>query len=540
MVLTQHSALFRGSHLMGRIQRALLSVSQKDGIVEFAKALHALDVQLLSTGGTATVLQAAGLPVVAVSDYTGFPEILDGRVKTLHPRIHGGILAKREDLTHQTALATHGIDPIDLIVVNLYPFAEVIARPEVSREEALEQIDIGGSTLVRAAAKNFPAVAVVVDPADYAPVLNDIRTSGVVSAERRWQLAQKAFAHTAQYDALIAAYLSRELPPWQLDDRPDSAAFPETLTLTFSKAQDLRYGENPHQAAAFYRDRLGGGLSLAQAQQLQGKALSYTNLLDVNAALGMVLEFPESSACCIVKHTNPCGVGLGGTLAEAFERARACDPVSAYGGIIGVNRPLDGAVVRAMRGLLVEAIIAPEFTAEALSGLQRRENLRLLALPELGTLSLNPFEIRSIAGGLLLQARDAQSWDPAKLQVVSKRPPTPEERTGLEFAWRVSKHVKSNAIVLARAGQTVGIGAGQMSRVDSVKLAAMKASLPTAGSVLASDAFFPFRDGVDEAAKAGVTAVVHPGGSIRDGEVAQAADEHGLAMVLTGIRHFKH
>ena len=525
---------------MGRIQRALLSVSQKQGIVEFAKALHILGVQLLSTGGTAALLQAAGIPVVAVSDYTGFPEILDGRVKTLHPRIHGGILAKREVPAHQTALATHDIEPIDLVVVNLYPFAEVIAQPGVSREEALEQIDIGGPTLVRAAAKNFQSVAVVVDPADYAPVLNDLHATGVVDAERRWQLARKAFAHTAQYDALIAAYLSQDQPPWQLRGMPDGAAFPEMLTLTFTKVQDLRYGENPHQTAAFYRDRLGGGLSLAQAQQLQGRALSYTNLLDVNAALGLVVEFPEAPACCIVKHTNPCGVGLGGTLVEAFERARACDPVSAYGGIIGVNRPFDGAMVRATRGLLVEAIIAPGFTEEALSGLRRRENLRLLALPELHTLSPSPYEIRSITGGLLLQARDAQSWDPAVLQVVSTRQPTPEEWTSLEFAWRVSKHVKSNAIVLARAGQTVGIGAGQMSRVDSVKLAAMKASLPTAGTVLASDAFFPFRDGVDEAAKAGVTAVAHPGGSIRDGEVAQAADEHSMAMVLTGIRHFKH
>jgi phosphoribosylaminoimidazolecarboxamide formyltransferase/IMP cyclohydrolase len=525
---------------MGRIHRALLSVSQKDGIVEFAKALHALGVQLLSTGGTASLLQAGGLPVVAVSDYTGFPEILDGRVKTLHPRIHGGILAKRENPAHQSALATHGIEPIDLVVVNLYPFGEVIARPQLSREEALEQIDIGGPTLVRAAAKNFPSVAVVVDPTDYALVLDDIRTTGAVSAERRWQLAQKAFAHTAQYDALIAAYLSQEQAPWQLDGRPDGAAFPETLTLTFNKVQELRYGENPHQAAALYRDRLDNRLSLAQAQQLQGKALSYTNLLDVNAALGLVLEFPDTPACCIIKHTNPCGVGLGSTLTEAFQRALACDPVSAYGGIIGVNRPLDGVTVRALRGLLVEAIIAPGYAEDALSGLQRRENLRLLALPALGTLSLSPFEIRSIAGGLLLQARDAQGWDPAKLQVVSQRQPTAEEWASLAFAWCVAKHVKSNAIVLARDGQTVGIGAGQMSRVDAVKLAAMKAQLPTVGSVLASDAFFPFRDGVDEAAKVGVTAIAHPGGSIRDGEVAQAADEHGLAMVLTGIRHFKH
>ncbi len=525
---------------MGRIQRALLSVSHKEGIVEFAKGLHTLGVQLLSTGGTAALLQTAGLPVVAVADYTGFPEILDGRVKTLHPRIHGGILAQRENPAHQVALSTHGIEPIDLVAVNLYPFAEVIGRPEVSGQEALEHIDIGGPTLVRAAAKNFPSVAVVIDPADYSPVLEDIRRTGVVSAERRWHLARKAFAHTAQYDTVIAAYLSQDQPPWRLDGLADGAAFPETLTLTFTKVEDLRYGENPHQAAAFYRNRLDGGLSLAQARQLQGKALSYTNLLDVNAALGVVLEFRRAPACCIVKHTNPCGVGLGGTLAEAFERAHASDPVSAYGGIIGVNRPLDGAIVQGMQGLLVEAIIAPEFTEEALSGLRRRENLRLLVLPELASLSPGPYELRSIMGGLLLQARDAPSWDPARLRVVSTRQPTQEEWQGLEFAWCVAKHVKSNAIVLARAGQTVGVGAGQMSRVDAVTLAVMKARLPTAGTTLASDAFFPFRDGVDEAAKAGVTAIAHPGGSIRDSEVVQAADEHGIAMVFTGIRHFKH
>jgi phosphoribosylaminoimidazolecarboxamide formyltransferase/IMP cyclohydrolase len=523
-----------------RIRRALLSVSQKEGIVEFAGALHSLGVQVLSTGGTAQLLQTAGIPVVAVSDYTGFPEILDGRVKTLHPRIHAGILARREDPSHQATLATHGIDAIDLVVVNLYPFAEVIARPQVSQAEAFEQIDIGGPTLIRAAAKNSQAVAVIVDPSDYPSVMEEIRSAGQVSPERRWQLAQKAFAHTAQYDAVVAAYLSQDQPPWALDGKADGRGFPEALTLTFTKVQELRYGENPHQAAAFYRDRLNTGLSLAQGQQLQGKALSYTNLLDVNAALGLVLEFPGVPACGIIKHTNPCGVGLGGTLVEAFERARACDPASAYGGIIAVNRPLDVAMVQAMRGLLVEAIVAPAFTGEARAGLQRRENLRLIALPGLGRLNPAPYEMRSIMGGFLLQARDVESWDAAKLRVISARQPTPEEWDSLDFAWRVAKHVKSNAIVLARAGQTVGIGAGQMSRVDSVKLAVMKSLLPTAGTVLASDAFFPFRDGIDEAAKAGVTAVAHPGGSIRDGEVAQAADEHGLAMVLTGVRHFKH
>lgn len=525
---------------MGGIQRALLSVSQREGVVAFAQGLHALGVEILSTGGTAQLLQASGVPVIPVSAYTGFPEILDGRVKTLHPRIHGGILARRDDPTHQATLTTHGIGTIDIVAVNLYPFAETMAQADASREDVLESIDIGGPTLVRAAAKNFAAVTVVVDPTDYPSVLEEIGASGQVSAETRWRLAQKAFAHTAQYDALIASYLSQQHPPWSLHSSQGDERFPETLTLTFTKVQELRYGENPHQPAAFYRDVLAHGLSLAEIQQLHGRALSYTNLLDLSAAVGLVLEFPESAACVIVKHTNPCGVGLGTTLVEAFEQARACDPLSAYGGIVSVNRPLDGAVVQAMKGLLVEAIIAPGFTEEALAPLQRRENLRLLSLPTLGTLTPQPYEVRSVLGGLLVQARDAQSWDPTHLRMVSKRPPDEVEWQALEFAWRVCKHVKSNAIVLAHTGQTVGIGAGQMSRVDSVKLAASKAVLPTPGTALASDAFFPFRDGVDEAAKAGVTAIVHPGGSIRDGEVVQAADEYGMAMVLTGSRHFRH
>jgi phosphoribosylaminoimidazolecarboxamide formyltransferase / IMP cyclohydrolase len=410
----------------------------------------------------------------------------------------------------------------------------------VSREDAFEHIDIGGPTLMRAAAKNFPSVTVVVDPADYALVLADLEAGGEVRADTRWRLAQKAFAHTAQYDATIASYLAQDQAPWRMEEKPEEVRFPAALTLTFTKAQDLRYGENPHQPAAFYRDHLARGLSLAQAEQLQGKALSYTNLLDVSAALGLILEFPGSAACCIIKHTNPCGVGLGAGLVEAFARARACDPVAAYGGIIGLNRPVDGALVQALRGLLVEAIIAPGYTAEALAGLRRRENLRLLALPALNAEQPAPYEVRSVIGGLLVQGRDTQSWDPAHLRVVSQRQPSAEEWESLAFAWRVCKHVKSNAIVLVRAGQTVGVGAGQMSRVDAVRLAAMKAMQSTAGTVLASDAFFPFRDGVDEAAKAGVTAIVHPGGSIRDDEVREAADEHGMAMVLAGLRHFKH
>jgi phosphoribosylaminoimidazolecarboxamide formyltransferase/IMP cyclohydrolase len=525
---------------MGCVQRALLSVSHKDGIVEFAKGLHDLGVELLSTGGTAQLLQAAGVPVMAVADYTGFPEMLDGRVKTLHPRIHAGILAKRHDPSHRAALAAHQIVPIDVVAVNLYPFADVISHPGVTQDEALEQIDVGGPTLVRAAAKNYGEVGVLVDPADYAGVLEEVRAGGDISQATRWRLAQKAFAHTAQYDAVIAAYLSQQQPPWTLEGASTGAAYPDALTLTFAKVQELRYGENPHQPAAFYRDLIGRGLSLAQARQLQGRALSYTNLLDVNAALGLILEFPETSACCIIKHTNPCGVAYGDTLVEAFERARACDPLSAYGGVIAINRPLDGAFVQAMKGLLVEAIIAPAYTAEALTALRRRENLRLLALPELPTTAPTPYELRSVTGGLLVQARDNQSWDPSRLHVVSQRQPTPDEWQSLAFAWRVCKHVKSNAIVLVRPGQTVGIGAGQMSRVDAVKLAATKALLPATGTALASDAFFPFRDGVDAAAKIGVTAIVHPGGSIRDEEVCAAADEHGLAMVVTGIRHFKH
>ncbi|MBI3329382.1 MAG: bifunctional phosphoribosylaminoimidazolecarboxamide formyltransferase/IMP cyclohydrolase, partial [Nitrospinae bacterium] len=377
---------------MVRIQRALLSVSQKEGVVAFARGLHTLGVELLSTGGTAHLLHAEGVPTIAVPEYTGFPEILDGRVKTLHPRIHGGILAKRDDPTHQAQLAAHGIKPIDLVAVNLYPFAETIAHPQASRDDALEHIDIGGPALVRAAAKNFPSVIVVVDPADYPLVLDEIRATGEVCVETRLLLAQKAFAHTAQYDALIAAYLAQDQPPWGLDGTSAGLGFPETLTFTFTKVQDLRYGENPHQPGAFYRDLPTGGLSLAQARQLQGKALSYTNLLDVSAALELMLEFPESAACVIIKHTNPCGVGLGGTLVEAFERARACDPASAYGGIIGVNRPLDIEVVQAMRGLLVEAIVAPGFTADALGRLKRRENLRLLALPDLATRHPPPYE----------------------------------------------------------------------------------------------------------------------------------------------------
>ncbi len=525
---------------MGHIRRALLSVSQKEGVLAFARALHQLGVELLSTGGTAQLLQDAGVPVLTVSEYTGFPEILDGRVKTLHPRIHGGILARRDDPAHQSALAAHGIDPIDLVVVNLYPFADTIARSGVSCEDALEQIDIGGPTLLRAAAKNFQSVAVIVDPADYPCVLDEIRVTGEVRLDTRWRLAQKAFAHTAQYDALIAAYLAQDLPPWRVDDMREEEGFPSTLTLTFAKVQDLRYGENPHQPGAFYRDLLTHGLSLAEMRQLHGKALSYTNLLDANAAVSLALEFPESPACVIIKHTNPCGVGIGTTLAEAFERALACDPVSAYGGIIGVNRLLDAPMAQAMRGLLVEAIIAPGFAEDALARLQRRENVRLLALPQLSTQHPSPYELRSVIGGLLVQGRDGQHWDPAQLQTVSKRQPNEAEWQALEFAWRVCKHVKSNAIVLAHAGQTIGIGAGQMSRVDAVKLAALKAMLPTAGAALASDAFFPFRDGVDEAAKAGITAIIQPGGSIRDGEVGGAADEHGMAMVLTGMRHFRH
>jgi phosphoribosylaminoimidazolecarboxamide formyltransferase/IMP cyclohydrolase len=519
---------------MGKIERALLSVSDKTGLVDFARGLARLSVALVSTGGTAKALRDAGLAVTDVSAVTGFPEMLDGRVKTLHPKIHGGILARRDDPTHVHQCETHGIGRIDLVAVNLYPFEATVVRPGVSRQEAIEQIDIGGPAMVRSAAKNQEHVAVVVDPADYPGVLAELeRGGGALSEGTRRRLAQKAFARTARYDALIAEYLAGQV------GGEAAGTWPDDLLVRLARVQGLRYGENPHQSGAFYRGVGDPPYGLGSAEQLQGKELSFNNLVDLGAAFECALEFPAPAAA-IIKHTNPCGVAVNAAQAEAYRRARACDPVSAYGGVLGFNRPLEAETAREIAGTFVEAVAAPDCTPEALAALQEKKSLRLLRVPAPPEPRTPYREFRRVRGGFVVQESDAADLDEAALRVASRRPPTPEEMAALRFAWRVAKHVKSNAIVLTRERETVGIGAGQMSRVDSVRLAVMKAQSPTAGTVLASDAFFPFRDGVDAAAAAGVTAVIQPGGSIRDAEVIAAADEHGMAMIFTGIRHFRH
>lgn len=520
-----------------KVERALLSVSDKKGIVEFAKGLAELKIQLISTGGTAKLLKEAGLKITEVSELTGFPEMLGGRVKTLHPAIHGGILARRDDPSHQKELSEHRIAPIDLVVVNLYPFETTIAKEGCPLEGAIEQIDIGGPALIRSAAKNFEGVAVIIDPEDYPKVLEELQQESRLSRETRLRLAEKAFAHTARYDALIASYLEG-VRRQGLGVRGET--LPHLLNLPLEKVQELRYGENPHQRAAFYR---AGGWGLGTGnwtKQLQGKELSYNNLLDLDAAWRLCQEF-EGPAAAIVKHGNPCGVAVEERLFEAYRRARATDPVSAYGGVVGLNHPLDKETAQEIAQAFVEAIVAPGYEEEALAVLKTRKNLRLIEVrsQELGVRSQR-WEVRRTMGGFLIQEPDTVDLIPEKLKVVTKRAPTEEEMRALRFAWRVAKHVKSNAIVLAKGQATVGIGAGQMSRVDSVKLAIMKANLPTQGTVLASDGFFPFRDGVDVAAEAGITAIIQPGGSLRDGEVIRAADEHGMAMVFTGIRHFRH
>jgi phosphoribosylaminoimidazolecarboxamide formyltransferase / IMP cyclohydrolase len=541
---------------MIRVRRALLSASDKTGLVEFAQGLARLGVDLLSTGGTAHVLRAAGLPVTDVADVTGVPEMLDGRVKTLHPAIHGGVLAVRGNADHARQLAAQGIAPIDLVAVNLYPFEETLANPDRTVADVIEQIDIGGPALLRSAAKNFAGVAVLADPGDYSAVLAELRdTGGSLSAATRARLARKAFAHTARYDAAIAGFYERlagdDRPPDSPAslpslDAPLSAlgsrlAFPALLHIRLQKIQELRYGENPHQRAAFYRDlALQGGL--AAARQFQGKALSYNNLLDLHSAWELAREFPEPVAA-IVKHNNPCGVATAATLCDAYCRARDADPVSAFGAIIALNRPLDGATAQAIAATFVEAVIAPGYSDDARRALADKKNLRLLEWPPEGggpTAADGGFEVRRVSGGMLVQDRDAARVEPTALTTVTRRPPTVAEMQALRFAWTVVKHVKSNAIVLAGAQATVGIGAGQMSRVDAVKLALTKAATVTQGTVLASDAFFPFRDGVDVAAAAGVTAIIQPGGSVRDAEAIAAADEHDLAMVFTGVRHFRH
>ena len=515
------------------IRRALLSVSNKDGLLEFAQALHQRGVAMLSTGGTATLLERAGVPVTQVSSHTGFPEIMDGRVKTLHPKIHGGLLGRRN--VDDAVMRQHGIEPIDLLVVNLYPFAATIAKPGCSYEDAIENIDIGGPAMVRAAAKNHDRVAVIVDPADYAVVLDELaRTDGALSEATRKRLAAKAFAHTAGYDSAVASYLAR------VNDA--GGEFPQSLTLQFQKRMDLRYGENPHQTAAFYRAPDAQGASIGSARQLQGRTLSYNNIADGDTALECVRQFAEP-ACVIVKHANPCGVAIASDALAAYDRAFKTDPTSAYGGIIAFNRKLTADIARTILDRqFVELIIAPEVDADALEICKRRENVRVLVTDGLAASNAR-HEYRSVDGGLLVQTRDQGMVGKADLKVVTKRQPTPAELDDLLFAWQVCKYVKSNAIVYVKERMTVGVGAGQMSRVYSSRIAAMKAKdegLTVAGAVMASDAFFPFRDGLDVAAEFGIKAVIQPGGSMRDNEVIAAADEHGMAMVLTGMRHFRH
>ena len=527
---------------MNRIERALISVFDKRGVVELARGLRDLGVGILSTGGTARLLAGEGVAVQEVSEMTGFPEIMDGRVKTLHPRIHGGLLAVRGNAAHMQALEEQSIQPIDLVCVNLYPFVETTRREDATFEEIIENIDIGGPSMIRAAAKNFPDVAVLTSPDDYENVLEELRQGGGrLPQTRLFALAQKAFVHTGQYDGQIAQFLSTVQAEGDAFKLPSEAGFPDRLFMDFERISKLRYGENPHQKAAFYR--WGGGPShgLAAAEQLQGKELSYNNLVDLEAAWGLIHEF-DDPACCIIKHTNPCGTAIGDDLRDAYLKAYDADPVSAFGSIIAVNRELDSAAAEEMAKLFVEAVIAPGITQGAREVFSKKKNLRLLDASASGSANgVTRLEIKRVTGGILLQESDeSDELDGSATRVVTSREPSEDEWRDLRFAWKVAEHVKSNAIVLARGGKTAGVGAGQTSRVDSVRISVEKARGSANGTVLASDAFFPFRDGIDEAAKAGVTAVIQPGGSKRDEEVIAAAEEHGIAMVFTGTRHFKH
>jgi phosphoribosylaminoimidazolecarboxamide formyltransferase / IMP cyclohydrolase len=518
-----------------RVRRALLSVSDKTGLIDLARALALRQVEILSTGGTAKLLAGAGLAVKEVSSHTGFPEIMDGRVKTLHPKIHGGLLGRRG--TDDAVMAQHGIEPIDLLVVNLYPFAATVAKPDCSYADAVENIDIGGPAMVRAAAKNHDAVMVAVDPADYPAILNELRANdGNTTFATRARLAAKAFAHTARYDAMVSSYLLSR-------NEPLAEKFPATLPLLFDKAQDLRYGENPHQSAAFYREPAARGASVATARVLQGKDLSFNNIADADTAIECVRQF-EEPACVIVKHANPCGVAVAASILEAYDKAYRTDPTSAFGGIIAFNRELDVVTATAILGRqFVEVIAAPGVAPKALEALAAKPAVRVLALGDLERAVADTLEYRSVNGGLLVQSRDAASIATADLKVVTKRKPDAKELADLKFAWSVCKFVKSNAIVYVRGRATIGVGAGQMSRVYSSRLAAMKAAdenLETDGSAMASDAFFPFRDGIEVAAEYGIRSVIQPGGSKRDDEVIAAADEHDMAMVFTGVRHFRH
>jgi len=560
-----------------KIKRALISVSDKTGIVEFARVLKEFDVEIISTGGTAKTLRESGLDVVDISDVTEFPEMMDGRVKTLHPRVHGGLLALRDNSEHVAAMKEHGIEPIDLVVVNLYPFAETIKRKGVTREEAIEQIDIGGPAMIRSAAKNAQDVAVVVSPDSYSEIIDELkRNIGSLTLKTRNSLAVEVFQQTAAYDAYVSAYLAGAFSTQPSPGTGIAAAAGDHFTVTelskfpnrgdmegthsfdspsindfavetfhgslptqkswsINKLSDLRYGENPHQIAALYQTAFQGGL--ATAVVLSGKEMSFNNYIDADAAWQLVCDY-KTTACAIIKHTNPAGVGLGTTAVAAYQKALATDPVSAFGGIVSFNTKVDLAAADELTKIFTEVVIAPDYDADALEKLTTKKNLRVLRLP-----SVEPaqgLEFKHISGGMLVQTRDTNQLDKEDLKVVTERSPSEEELEALLFAWTVCKHTKSNAIVYARKDQTVGVGAGQMSRIDSVKIGAMRAQLPVAGSVLASDAFFPFRDGIDEAAKYGITAVIQPGGSVRDEEVIAAANEHGLAMVFTGIRHFRH
>jgi len=519
-----------------QVKCALLSVTDKTGLIEFAKHLEVFGVELISTGGTAKALRAAGLTVKDISDLTGFPEMLDGRVKTLHPLVHGGLLYIRGNPEHEAAVAEHGIKPIDMVVVNLYAFEKTAATPGVSFGHLIENIDIGGPSMVRSAAKNFEDVAIVTRVADYPALIEELKANdGALCRETRWNLAKQAFATTAAYDSAIAGTLEQVEGTPAPDEAAtiDTAAFPETLRINMPRAQSLRYGENPHQRAALFAN--GSGLGIAGATQLQGKELSFNNLVDLDACWELAQEFDEP-AVIIVKHTNPCGAATGATVLEAYKKALEADPVSAFGGVIGINREVDGAAADEIAKLFVEAIAAPAFTAEAKERFAAKKNLRLV---EVKSAPPKPV-VKHVSGGLLLQDADTGRVVEGELDVVTWRPPTAEELRSLLFAWRVCKHVKSNAIVYARDGQTIGVGAGQMSRVDAAKFGAQKAVLPLKGCVAASDAFFPFPDGLEAVAAAGATAVIQPGGSVKDQDVIAAADKLGIAMVLTGIRHFRH
>jgi len=513
------------------IKRALISVSDKTGIVEFSRELANAGVQLISTGGTFSLLQKEGVPVIGISDVTGFPEILDGRVKTLHPAVHSGLLAVRDNEEHQKSMQELGMDYIDLVIVNLYPFKQTISKPDVSYEDAIENIDIGGPTMLRSAAKNHAFVTVVVDAGDYGAVLEEVKAGGDTTLETRKKLAAKVFRHTAAYDSLISDYLSKQV----------GEPLPESYTVTYEKIQDLRYGENPHQQAAFYRKPLAAAGNITTAEQLHGKELSYNNISDANAALAILKEFDEP-AVVAVKHMNPCGVGIGATIHEAYEKAYAADPTSIFGGIVAANRVIDADTAELLSSIFLEIIIAPDFTPAALEILTKKKNIRLMKLGEQAAANERQAEwlVTSVEGGMLVQQSDIHSLSEADLECVTDRKPTDEEMKQLLFGWKVVKHVKSNAILLAKNNMTIGVGAGQMNRVGAARIAIEQAGELAQGSALASDAFFPMGDTVELAAKAGITAIIQPGGSIKDDESIAAANANNIAMVFTKVRHFKH